>query len=184
MMTKYDIYNIVNGVFLTFSKKLSKKLLCVGHSREVIDKKLSFYPSLTNMNRPDFILLTVFLMYRFNPSSVYGLCQKFSDYNKDEFKVFYLNIRNYLSILNKDITFLNEKYLFPTPQEVFKEYTSKNISFVTLHFFGKLVKSDESLVAKITYEKIDSVFKFLNFTDESKLQIEQKIKQLVGEKLI
>ena len=79
-MTKYEIYNIVNGVFLTFSKNLSKKLLCISHSREVIDKKISLFPSSTSLSKPDFIILTVFLMYKYNPSSVFSLCQKFTAY--------------------------------------------------------------------------------------------------------
>ncbi len=183
-MTKYEIYNIVNGVFLTFSKNLSKKLLCISHSREVIDKKISLFPSSTSLSKPDFIILTVFLMYKYNPSSVFSLCQKFTEYDYNEFLTFKESIKHSKVIVARDIKYLSEKYTYPTLSEIFAELRDKKISFISFYFLKEVLNLDcNSIVIKITFDKIKNIFKFLNYTDETMNLIKKSIFTLKGEKL-
>lgn len=180
----YDIYNISNGVFLTFQKNLKEKLLCVSHSKDIMDKKIGFYP-LNFSNRGDFILLCVYIMFKYSPSSIYGLCDYLRNYNKTEYEKFKNTIKFYKNIIKKDITSLEEKYKKPMFKEVMREYNKKQISFVTVYWYLMLynIKDFNGINNTIICESILNVFKFLKFTDESKDYIKTVFKQIEGEVL-
>lgn len=125
-MTYYDFYSITNGVFLTFSKNLSKKLLYVSHSKEVMDKKKQFYPNY-DISRSDYIVLCIYVMFRYRPSSVYSMCEhlcNFRSFEKD-YNVFKLEIKHYKNILLQDFNKLIEMYNKIDPLLALKEYKQK-----------------------------------------------------------
>lgn len=178
----YDIYNISNGVFLTFQKNLKERLLYVSHSKEIMDKKMGFYP-LNFTDRNDFILLCVYIMFKYSPSSIYGLCEYLKTYNTIEYDKFKNTIKFYKNLIKKDVTLLEEKYKNPMFKQVMYEYNKKQISFVTLYWYLILydIKEFNGINNTIVCESILNVFKFLTFKDESKDYIKNIFKQIEGD---
>lgn len=179
-ITKFkDVYHISNGVFLTFANNMPNSLLYVNHSNEKIES-LKFVCPIIKVDRIEFILLCVYIMYKFSPSCVFDLWDRLREITieNDGYIEFKTKIKFYRNILVKDLIFLTEKYNNIKNEDYYIEFNKNNISLITMYWLIKLnYITSKSINENFIIEKIFNVVKFLCFKDSSIIFIKNEIKK-------
>ena len=140
MLTYNQQYNILNGIFLTFKNNSSKRLLTVNHTDNKRDKMKILFPYLKyeSFAKENFIVVCLYIMYKFNPSSVNKTLDILREIDFDKTVVPFKNsISQYKSNVIQNVMSMREKYGKPTMSDMFKEYKKGNIKFFTLYFYMK-----------------------------------------------
>jgi hypothetical protein len=183
-----DQYNVLHGIYITFSGNGKKRLLVSKHKADTRDKVKGIYPyrKYETWTKENLVLLGLHIMLNEKPSSFQGMLQLLIDEDTDK-KVKYFKdiIMNYKSYIIEDVEKIIIKFgEKPTFENMFKLYIDKEIKFYTLWWFLVYSGEDIDSICKLRIKgtiikRIKQMNLFLTFK-ESNLVI---IKKTLQEKL-
>jgi hypothetical protein len=177
MLSYYDQYQIVNGIFFTFTENRTKRGLSVSHTQKKIDslKKKFPYQKYEQFTKENFIVLNLYIQYHLSPSSVQDVLRHLLELDfQNDVMPFKNDIVNYRAFLSAQIKHLRDSYGKPTVEDVFDAYRKKKISFYTLWFYliysgYDLYKSFEgfSRIQVRELQKIKNLLLYVTFSEKS-----------------
>jgi hypothetical protein len=183
-----DQYNVLHGIYITFSSNNKKRLLVSNHKADARNTAKLLYPyrRYESWTKENLVLLGLEIMLHKNPSSFHGMLQyMIDDENDKKVKYFKDIIINYKSYINEDVEKINVMFgEKPTFNQMFQLYSEKKIKFYTLWWFLKYSGEDIDSICKMRIKgsiikRIKQMNLFLTFK-ESNLEV---IKKTLQEKL-
>lgn len=188
MLSFNEQYNVLHGIFITFSTNSNKRILVSKHKSEVRDKAKVIYPyhRYETWTKENLVVLSLYIMLEKSPSSFMGMLQYLIDDEANKkvkyFKDIIMNYKTYITDdVNKIYEMFGEK---PTFDAMFKLYTDKEIKFYTLWWFLKYSDTNIDDICNLRVKgtiikRIKQMNLFLTFK-ESNLE---NIKKLLETKL-
>ena len=175
-MLNYSLmYKISSGIFLTF-KNPDKLRKSMRHSDKTIEKFKALYPLkfCSEMTKDNFILLNIYINYKYKPSSLNSLLEKLNSINKEnkiykEFLKFKDRVLNYKYYLVQDIKFLTNQDEINL-KTMFDFYKKNEINFYTFYFWiiSQNISDDEikSRIMKTEIKKIKAILQYITFPEK------------------
>lgn len=188
MLQFNEQYNVLHGIFITFSNNSSHRILVSKHKGDVREKAKVLYPykRYETWTRENLVLLGLHIMLDKKPSSFSSMLQTLIDDDNDtKVKYFKDIIINYKTYIIEDVNKIIERYgEKPSFDSMFQLYLDKEIKFYTLWWYLKFTNADidkicEMRVKGSIIKRIKQLSLFLTFK-ESNIEI---IKQILVTKL-
>lgn len=166
MLPFNEQYNVLHGVFITFSSDLDHRLLLSKHKGPVRDRAKSMYSysRFETWTRENLVLAAIMIMLENKPASFYGMFDYMGEDLDERVKIFREHVLNYRTYIRDDVELIKTTFGEKPPiEEVFKLYTDKKIKFYTLWWFSQYSGCDMSKV--YSSRIMGSVFKRLKQTN-------------------
>lgn len=171
MLSYNQQYNIINGVFLTFSKNANLPINSVNHSDTTRQKYINVLPhkKYSNYTKDKLVLVMVYIMFNKTPSSINVVYTELHNINFDDIKVFHNHLVNYKLFIDKDIELLKVQYGKPSSKQVIHEYINNNIKFYTVWWYLKYTNNLESSmrnpINKVLLQNIQQLLLYIKFSE-------------------
>ena len=188
MLAFNEQYNVLHGIYITFSQNSKRRLLVSKHKWDTREKYQVMYPykRYETWTKENMVLLGLMIMLDKRPSSFNGMISHLiEDDIDDKVKRFKDIIMNYKSYIVEDVNLIVERYGEKVSVDtMFKLYTDKSIKFYTLWWYLVYSGADIDTLCKhrikgSTIRAIKQMNLFLTFK-ESNLD---KVKETLIEKL-
>ena len=161
-MTIEDLYKTTKSIYISFSR--GKRIKSIKTSEKDIMIYSNMLYSFIQFTKGDIIITSLYVMYKYNPST-YG---KFLEHLRhhmikrtDTFYRFKDTLKNNNMYFNRDIQYLNNKYMTLTTEKLFSLFREGRIQFYTLY---ELIKTcDLSTIQELELKKISVVVQFLKY---------------------
>lgn len=188
MLQFNEQYNVLHGIYITFTNNSNHRILVSKHKAGVREKVKSIYPykRYETWTKENLILLGLSIMLEKKPSSFQSMLQELIDDENDEkVKRFKDIIMNYKSYITQDVNMIIETYgEKPSFDDMFKLYTDKKIKFYTLWWYLKFTDADIDSICSMRVKgniikRIKQMSLFLTFKESNLV----KIKEMLNDKL-
>ena len=172
-------YNIAYGTFLTFLNDYEKPLLRVNHKKEKMEKikKIFPYKKYQSFTKENFILMCVFVVYTYTPTSFEKMVEYLYNIDIDDFKKFKMILLDQMFYAKNDLeTILNKNQL---PLNL---YIKNEITFIGMYVYilvkNKIDEYKKSRIKVNIIKRLTFIFKYVKIKDEI---IELYKKRLINE---
>jgi hypothetical protein len=182
MVQFFEQYNIMHGIFLTFTQDSKKRILQSSHKPETREKVKQIYPyqRYETWTKENLVLAGLMIMLEKKPSSFIGMLEELRD---DELikkvKFFKDIIINYKVYIIEDVNLINSLYgERPSFDDMFDLYTKNSIRFYTLWWFLIFTKTDIDEILKMRVKgsiikRIKQMNLFLTFKEDNLKKIQE-----------
>lgn len=182
MLQFNDQYNVLHGIFITFTQNTKSRLVVSKHKGGTREKVKGIYPyhKYETWTKENLVLLGLMIMLEHKPSSFQGMLQMLHDDEIDQkVKKFKDIIINYKIYITQDVNMIIEEYgEKPTFDVMFKLYTDKKIKFYTLWWYLKYSGADIDSICNMRIKgniikRIKQMNLFLTFKESNLEQIKK-----------
>jgi len=188
MLSYKHQYQILAGIYYTFTNNSSTRSLSVSHSEEKIQKMKMFYNSkYETTTKQDFILICLHYIYTNNVTSLHDMMTGIYSLDKERLKeseVWKDRIINYSLHLSRDIEFIKNTHGgLKDFQTIIQLYRHKKINWYTMYYYGVYTDINLDAVAKSRrfgklIRKTRTLILYIKFNEKSILNIQNKMKEL------
>jgi len=186
MLSYYEMYDIVGGIWITFSNKRAKKRsLSVNHSEKTRDDVQSYFPErkYKDWTKENFIIANLYVNFNFSPSSMSKAIEHLTNADEKDIFKFKNELMNYNKFLTEDLDRLKVEDITINSENIMEEYRNNKIKWFTFYFFmmyfGDLEKYEKSRVNGYLIKKIRKMLMFITFSQKSM----SRVKLLINDKI-
>jgi hypothetical protein len=180
MLSYNDQYNILAGIYFTFTNgKSNKRTLSVNHGKAKRDKMKGLFPykNYELWTKENFIIASLYIMFTNKPSSFITACEMLTELDEKKAMEFKTEIIHYRKFLKEDIEKLILENGTSLNLEIMKSYYRKNtIKWYTFYFYIVVSNQDRNKIKKskidgFLLKNIEKLLLYITFSEKSMMEV-------------